>query len=88
MHRVGLSDANLQAERPNDLEELHLPGPNEFVPTRLDVDKREVDQVSDYAGFELLQLNSFPPALKAATPDPPNTLDNSLAQEGRSVLDP
>ncbi|KAH8099586.1 Metalloenzyme, LuxS/M16 peptidase-like protein [Cristinia sonorae] len=33
-----------EAKKPNDLKELWLPGPNEFIPTRLDVDKREVDQ--------------------------------------------
>ncbi|KZT27341.1 hypothetical protein NEOLEDRAFT_1176768 [Neolentinus lepideus HHB14362 ss-1] len=31
-----------EAQSPNDLKELFLPGPNEFIPTNLDVDKREV----------------------------------------------
>lgn len=35
----------LQAESPNDIPELYLPGPNEFIPTNLNVDKREVDKV-------------------------------------------
>ncbi|KAJ3837999.1 Metalloenzyme, LuxS/M16 peptidase-like protein [Lentinula raphanica] len=30
-----------QTEAPNDLPELFLPGPNEFIPTNLDVDKRD-----------------------------------------------
>ncbi|KAE9393647.1 hypothetical protein BT96DRAFT_959011 [Gymnopus androsaceus JB14] len=30
-----------QTSAPNDLTELFLPGPNEFIPTNLDVDKRE-----------------------------------------------
>ncbi|KAI9069108.1 insulin-degrading enzyme [Trametes sanguinea] len=33
-----------KANEPNDLKELFLPGPNEFIPTNLDVEKREVDQ--------------------------------------------
>ncbi|CDO73578.1 hypothetical protein BN946_scf185014.g48 [Trametes cinnabarina] len=33
-----------KANEPNDLKELSLPGPNEFIPTNLDVDKREVAQ--------------------------------------------
>lgn len=33
------------AEGPNDLSELFLPGPNEFMPTNLDVEKREVAEV-------------------------------------------
>ncbi|KII88123.1 hypothetical protein PLICRDRAFT_160956 [Plicaturopsis crispa FD-325 SS-3] len=31
-----------KAQGPNTIPELHLPGPNEFIPTNLDVDKREV----------------------------------------------
>ena len=38
-----------QAEAPNDVSELYLPGPNEFIPTNLNVDKREVDKVSSPA---------------------------------------
>ncbi|KAI0636675.1 insulin-degrading enzyme [Trametes polyzona] len=33
-----------KANAPNDLKELFLPGPNEFIPTNLNVDKKEVDQ--------------------------------------------
>ncbi|KAI0672916.1 insulin-degrading enzyme [Trametes maxima] len=33
-----------KANEPNDLKELYLPGPNEFIPTNLDVEKREVDK--------------------------------------------
>ncbi|KAI0780630.1 insulin-degrading enzyme [Trametes elegans] len=33
-----------KANEPNDLKELFLPGPNEFIPTNLDVEKREVDK--------------------------------------------
>lgn len=37
---------HMQAEGPNDISELFLPAPNEFIPTNLDVDKRPVDVVS------------------------------------------
>jgi insulysin len=33
-----------EAEGPNTIEAFHLPRPNEFIPKRLDVDKREVSQ--------------------------------------------
>lgn len=36
-----------KAESPNDLQELHLPGPNEFIPTNLNVDKRPVDKPAE-----------------------------------------
>ncbi|KAJ7112437.1 Metalloenzyme, LuxS/M16 peptidase-like protein [Mycena crocata] len=31
-----------QAQGPNDIKELYLPGPNEFIPTNVEVDKRDV----------------------------------------------
>ena len=34
-----------QLEGPNDIPELKLPGPNAFIPTNLDVAKREVAEV-------------------------------------------
>jgi insulysin len=34
-----------QANGMNDIAEIHLPGPNDFIPTNLDVDKREVAKV-------------------------------------------
>ena len=34
-----------RAQAPNDIPELFLPGPNEFIPANLDVQKRPVDQV-------------------------------------------
>jgi insulysin len=34
-----------QAEGANTIDVFHLPGPNEFIPERLDVDKQEVTQV-------------------------------------------
>ncbi|KAI0362448.1 insulin-degrading enzyme [Trametes cingulata] len=33
-----------KASAPNDLKELFLPGPNEFIPTNLEVEKREVEK--------------------------------------------
>jgi insulysin len=36
-----------QAEGLNDIPDLFLPGPNEFIPNNLDVDKREVAEVPD-----------------------------------------
>jgi insulysin len=35
-----------EAEAPNDIPELFLPGRNEFIPSNLDVDKQEVAKVS------------------------------------------
>ncbi|PCH37702.1 hypothetical protein WOLCODRAFT_135782 [Wolfiporia cocos MD-104 SS10] len=45
-YRVEKFDADFveQAEAPNDISEFFLPGPNEFIPTNLDVEKRPVDQ--------------------------------------------
>ncbi|RXW22316.1 hypothetical protein EST38_g3526 [Candolleomyces aberdarensis] len=34
-----------KADGPNPLPELYLPGPNEFVPSNLDVEKREVKEI-------------------------------------------
>lgn len=34
-----------KANEPNDIQELFLPGPNEFIPSNLDVEKREVEKV-------------------------------------------
>ena len=42
-------DSVQQARGPNDIKELFLPGPNEFIPTNLDVEKREVDKVCDFS---------------------------------------
>ncbi|KAI0372962.1 insulin-degrading enzyme [Pilatotrama ljubarskyi] len=40
-----LSEEFLQkASAANDLKELFLPGPNEFIPTNLEVEKREIDK--------------------------------------------
>ncbi|KAJ7481222.1 Metalloenzyme, LuxS/M16 peptidase-like protein [Mycena galericulata] len=33
-----------QAQGPNDIKELYLPGPNKFIPTNVEVDKREVSE--------------------------------------------
>ncbi|TBU42064.1 Metalloenzyme, LuxS/M16 peptidase-like protein [Dichomitus squalens] len=33
-----------KANQPNDIEELYLPGPNEFIPTNLNVEKCEVEK--------------------------------------------
>jgi hypothetical protein len=35
-----------QADGPNTVDAFHLPRQNEFIPKRLDVDKREVLQVT------------------------------------------
>ncbi|OCH92098.1 insulin-degrading enzyme [Obba rivulosa] len=45
-YRVEGLDENFVAEAqgPNDIPELFLPGPNEFLPTNLEVEKHEVDQ--------------------------------------------
>ena len=50
------------AEGPNDLPELFLPGPNEFMPTNLDVEKREVAEVRHSNSERSEQnLTLFPP---------------------------
>jgi hypothetical protein len=41
-----LTDRMMQADGPNDISEFFLPGRNAFIPTNLDVDKREVAEVS------------------------------------------
>lgn len=41
----------LQAESPNDIAALYLPGPNEFIPTNLEVDKREVEKVRSFLHY-------------------------------------
>lgn len=47
---------------PNDLSELFLPGPNEFMPTNLDVEKREVAEVGVcYSDRFEQNLTPFPP---------------------------
>ncbi len=35
----------MQAEAPNDVPEMFLPGQNEFIPTNLEVVKHEVAEV-------------------------------------------
>lgn len=35
-----------QAGGVNDISEFFLPGPNKFIPSRLDVDKKDVMEVS------------------------------------------
>lgn len=39
-----------QADAPNDIPELFLPDPNAFVPTDLNVDKRQVTEVPFFDG--------------------------------------
>ncbi len=46
-----------QANGANDIPQLFLPGPNEFIPTNLDVDKREVVKVR-YVCFTWSTLSS------------------------------
>ncbi|KAF8559745.1 hypothetical protein OG21DRAFT_1550390 [Imleria badia] len=38
------SEFSAQAQGPNDNQELHLPSRNEFIPTNLDVEKREITE--------------------------------------------
>ncbi|KAM5532097.1 hypothetical protein V8D89_014261 [Ganoderma adspersum] len=47
-YRVERFDADFvkRANEPNDIKELYLPGPNEFIPTNLDVEKRDVEKPS------------------------------------------
>lgn len=35
----------VKAHEPNDIAELYLPGKNEFIPSNVEVEKREVSQV-------------------------------------------
>jgi insulysin len=41
----GETDLGAQAEGPNDIKELFLPGPNKFIPTNLEVAKQEAKEV-------------------------------------------
>lgn len=41
----GFTDYRNMQARQNDIPELFLPGPNEFMPTNLDVEKRDVAEV-------------------------------------------
>lgn len=71
------------AEAPNDLKELFLPGPNEFIPTNLDVDKKEVAEVSPVSPscIAVANANTFA-AIQAPLLDTRNTVVDCLAQEG------
>ena len=58
-----------QADGPNPIDAFYLPRPNEFIPKRLDVDKREVSQVcfDRFARWPSLKLK---PRLLAPTASP------------------
>jgi secreted Zn-dependent insulinase-like peptidase len=36
---------SFQANAPNNIPELYLPGPNEFIPENLNIDKKDVQEV-------------------------------------------
>jgi secreted Zn-dependent insulinase-like peptidase len=76
-----------EAEAPNDIPELHLPGKNEFIPTNLDVHKQEVAEVRFYAytSGQNLELIRYP-AHQTPFPRSPDSFVVALVQEGRSVL--
>lgn len=65
---------------------MYLPAPNEFTPTNLDVDKRDIAEV--FAQMVTLQLASLIEFLarQTTTSHQGNTALYSLAQEGRSIL--
>jgi len=73
-----------QAEGPNTISTFHLPRPNEFIPERLDVDKREVTQVyanqSVIIWFCLKRKRFIAPG--SSLPYFPKSTHDSLAQEG------
>lgn len=77
-----------RANEPNDIKELYLPGPNEFIPTNLDVEKRDVEKVSSLRGADLIStdVKCSHVAFEAPLPHPRNPFDIAVAQEGRSVL--
>ena len=58
-----------QADGPNPIDAFYLPRPNEFIPKRLDVDKREISQVCFYRFIlrSSLKLTPLRPA-PAASP--------------------
>jgi secreted Zn-dependent insulinase-like peptidase len=45
-----------QAQEPNDIPELFLPGPNAFIPTNLDVEKIPVVEVRVYQNSDVHPL--------------------------------
>lgn len=51
-----------KAQAPKDIQELHLPNRNEFIPTNLDVEKRDISEVRCYAMRDdlLLTLHQKP----------------------------
>ena len=83
------SHALAQAEGPNTIDAFRLPRPNEFIPKRLEVDKREVTQVRPavivVVDFKLTRTQLVP-AAAAPSSDISKSAHDSLAQEGRPVL--
>lgn len=61
-----VNETDGQAEGPNDITELYLPGPNEFIPTNLDVEKRDVPEVMSF-----LCLPMFPDCLTVVVDSQP-----------------
>ncbi|KAJ8522379.1 hypothetical protein ONZ45_g1033 [Pleurotus djamor] len=51
-----------EAEAPNDIAQLHLPGPNEFIPTNLEVEKRDVKEAHVVIDMRSPIANSSPKA--------------------------
>jgi len=77
-----------QADGPNTIDAFHLPRLNEFIPERLDVDKREVTQVclDQFVAVWLCLNRKRLLGPGRSKPDIPKFTYEPLAQEGRSVL--
>ncbi len=77
-----------KANEPNDIKELYLPGPNEFIPTNLDVEKRDLEKVGGLRGADLISTDVKCSHAAFETPfsHPRNSFDIAVAQEGRPVL--
>jgi hypothetical protein len=73
-----------QAEGPNTISAFHLPRPNEFIPERLDVDKREVTQVcvNQFVIIWICLKRNRIIAPGSSFPYFPKSTHDSLAQEG------
>ena len=78
-----------EATAANDIKDLFLPGRNEFIPTNLDVQKKDVAEVRAVVVVRALGSSADPSAArKAAVPHQAKQVVRTLAQEGRPVLGP
>lgn len=71
-----------QANGPNDIPELFLPGPNEFIPTNFEVEKWQVPEVGARTIICVGLKEYFFLATETPSPHPRNSVIDPLVQEG------